>query len=181
MIQLLKQVVDILEVSAVDDIDLGPIYADTLRTLIAKVENARPVRGKASGQPADQTSTDQQTSASTTSGGYPANATVLPPIHNSTNTSSSSRTVANIPALADTAFAQSISAGGCHSAANMSSFEYSGNGAGGFDDPTTTTAMDTDVVGGEPADWSRWLAFQFDPSFSAFEMGYMVDATNPFI
>lgn len=181
MIQLLKQVVDILEVSAVDDIDLGPIYADTLRTLIAKVENARPVRGKASGPPADQTSTDQQTSASTTSGGYPANTTVLPTSHSSTNTSSSSRTAANMPALADTAFAQSISAGGCPSAANMSSFGYSGNGAGGFDDPTTTTAMDTDAVGGEPADWSQWLAFQFDPSFSAFEMGYMVDATNPFV
>ena len=51
--------------------------------------------------------------------------------------------------------------------------------AGDFGDPAA--GMGTEMVGGAPADWSQWLAFQFDPSFSAFEMGHSFDATYPFL
>lgn len=178
MITLLKEVVHIIEISAIDDLDLGPIYADTLRTLIAKVENAPPARA----EPCPSTSTDRaptnrQQNVSNTTNSYPGTVAMTSPSNDATSMprpfSRPSASVAAAPGLTGSLPAMAAAAYG-----PSASFGNGGNGLPtGFAD---SMPMDTDV-GGAPADWSQWLAFQFDPSFSAFEMGYLVDTTNPFV
>ncbi|GME49569.1 C6 transcription factor [Neofusicoccum parvum] len=182
MITLIKQVVHVIEISAIDDIDLGPIYAETLRTLIAKVENARPARTNPFPSSTGQASAMQQKDHDEATNGYcPRTGATLSPSNDTTTTpSSSSRamatSVATSGSTAPTPALQSANDPNVATNAPLGSGED--DGGSGF--PDVTTAMDTDL-GGNPSDWSQWLAFQFDPSFTAFEMGYMVDTTNPFM
>ncbi|KAK0653294.1 hypothetical protein DIS24_g6182 [Lasiodiplodia hormozganensis] len=190
MILLLKKVVHIIEASAIDDLDLGPIYAESLRTLIAKVENARPVRAQAGGESTEQGEQQQHSHANYSP--------ILSPAQNSSSNDTTS-TSSTGPTTGTTGFTTAASSNNMTASASMvpitgssssadgatsSSFACGTGGgessmAGDFGDPTA--GMGTEMVGGAPADWSQWLAFQFDPSFSAFEMGHSFDATYPFL
>ncbi|OJD35932.1 c6 transcription factor [Diplodia corticola] len=200
MIPLLKEVVHIIDVSAIDDLDLGPIYAETLRTLIVKVENARPVRARAGVESTDQADQQQPDPSVTTHARY--SSIVSPaPSSNPASTFAAEATSGHTPVAAassanttaTTSMAPSIMSAspaenGSNTATASSSFAYSGaaavsgtnSSAEGFAGGDPTSTMDADMLGGAPADWSQWLAFQFDPSFSAFEMGYSFDALYPF-
>ncbi|KAF4542907.1 C6 transcription factor [Lasiodiplodia theobromae] len=185
MILLLKKVVHIIEASAIDDLDLGPIYAESLRTLIAKVENARPVRAPAGGESTDQgeqqqhshyspiLSPAQNSSSNDTTSTPSTGPTTGFTTGASSNNMTASASMVPITASSSSADGAAPSSFACGTGGGESSM------AGDFGDPTA--GMGTEMVGGAPADWSQWLAFQFDPSFSAFEMGHSFDATYPFL
>ncbi|KAK7544141.1 uncharacterized protein J3D65DRAFT_608645 [Phyllosticta citribraziliensis] len=119
MVGLLNEVIHIMNTTAVDDLHPGPLYAESLATLLQKVQSVD--------RPGPDPAPSQQQS-----------------VPNSGPVSIPSSSLPQDTNMAD----QSFRSGG-------SSME----------------ALEGDFLGG---DWSDWLAFQLDPTLSAFETGFLV-------
>ncbi|KAK8248287.1 hypothetical protein HDK77DRAFT_442074 [Phyllosticta capitalensis] len=115
MVGLLNEVIHIMNSTAVDDLHPGPLYAESLATLLQKVQSVdRP----------DPVPSQQHVSA-------------VGPVNYQTANQTQDTSMPD------------------------QSFRSDG----------TFEALEGDFLGG---DWSDWLAFQLDPSLSAFETGFLV-------
>ncbi|KAK7525278.1 uncharacterized protein IWZ02DRAFT_230630 [Phyllosticta citriasiana] len=117
MVGLLNEVIHIMNTTAVDDLHPGPLYAESLATLLQKVQSV---------DRADPAPSQQQSVSTSGPLNFPTTS------------------VPQDTTMADQSFKS-----------NGSNFE----------------ALEGDFLGG---DWSDWLAFQLDPSLSAFETGFLV-------